>query len=155
MPKGCSTVDLSHLGRAVVAPVERYIGGTILSATEEDIKAVLEGGDKLEILKVEQLTGHASARTQSWRVTVPFSCQQLLENLALYPRGWTHRAFFAPRGERSKRVTEGGRREASLAPEQERERIDRMVEERVAAGVAARMAESAAAASVETAERNA
>ena len=160
VPKGSSTVDLSHLGRALVAPVERYIGGTIIGAREDDIKAVLkdcaavlEGGDKLEILKVERLTGHASARTQSWKVTVPFSCKQLLENPALYPRGWTHRAFFPPRGKRSKRLNEGGRREAGLAPEQEQERIDRMVEERVKAGVAARMAESAAAASVVTAER--
>ena len=163
VPKGCSTVDLSHLGRSVVAPVERYIGGTILGATEDDIKAVLkdcaavlEGGDKLEILKVERLTGHASARTQSWKVTVPFICQQLLENPALYPPGWTHRAFFAPRGERSKRPIEGGRREAGRREAglaQEQERIDRMVEERVTAGVAARMAESAAAASVGTAER--
>ena len=78
VPKGSSTVDLSHLGRSVVAPLERYVGGTNLGVTEQEVRAVLkecaaalEGGDKLEMLKVEKLTGHASARTQSWKLTVP------------------------------------------------------------------------------------
>ena len=153
VPKGCSTVDLSHLVRSVVAPLERYVGGTNLGATEQEVRAVLkecaaalEGGDKLEMLKVEKLTGHASARTQSWKLTVPYSCKQLLENSALYPPGWTHRAYFAPRGERNKRLKEGGGGEALLQEDtgREQERTGQESEEQAAA----RMEEGAGAAAV-------
>jgi hypothetical protein len=63
-----------------------------------------------------KLPGHPSARTQSWKFTVPYSCRQLLENPALSPQGWTHRAYFAPRGDRNKRQKEGGAGGAAAAP---------------------------------------
>ena len=100
--------------RAVVAPLDRYVGGINRDATEEDVREVLKkcatalpGGDKMVVSNMEKLTGHPSARTQSWKFTVPYSCRQLLDNPALYPPGWTHRAYFAPRGDRSKRQTSG------------------------------------------------
>ena len=65
------------------------------------------GGSRIVFSGLEKLTGHPSARTQSWKFTVPYSCRQLLDNPALYPMGWTHRAFFAPRGDRNKRQKEG------------------------------------------------
>ena len=114
LPKGCSTVDLSGMARAVVAPQERYVGGINRDATKEDVMEVLKkcaaalpGGSKIEFSGLEKLTGHPSARTQSWKFTVPYSCRQLLDNPALYPAGWTHRAYYAPREDRSKRQTSG------------------------------------------------
>ena len=123
VPKGCSTVDLSGMARAVVAPLHRYVGGINRDATKEDVLAVLRkcaaelpGGNKIVFSGLEKLTGHPSARTQSWKFTVPYSCRQLLENPALYPQGWTHRAYFAPRGDRNKRQKEGGAGGAAAAP---------------------------------------
>ena len=53
------------------------MGGTDLQMSKERVEHVLrkcatevEGGDKLEILSVEKLTSHASARTSRWKVTV-------------------------------------------------------------------------------------
>ena len=71
------------------------------------------------------------------------------ENSALYPPGWTHRAYFAPRGERNKRLKEGGGGEALLQEDtvREQERTGLMSEELVAA----RMEEGAAASAVEPA----
>ena len=123
VPKGCSTVDLSSMNRPVVAPLDRYVGGINLNATEDDVREVLQrcaaalaGGDKMVFTGLEKLTGHPSARTQSWKFTVPYSCRQLLDNPALYPQGWTHRAYFAPRGDRNKRQKESGAGGAAAAP---------------------------------------
>ena len=154
VPKGCSTVDLTELGGGLVAPVQRYVGGCDLSATKEKVEQVLrkwatkvEGGEKLEILSVEKLTGHASARTSSWRVTVPYSCRQLVDNPAMYPGGWTYRAFFAPRGDRiNKRPQQVQQDGEALLQERtpaEQERWQKALDEAVAAGVAAKMAEAA------------
>ena len=168
VPKGCSTVDLSSMDRPVVAPLDRYVGGINLNATEDDVREVLqrcatalEGGDKVVFSGLEKLTGHPSARTQSWKFTVPYSCRQLLDNPALYPPGWTHRAYFAPRGDRNKRhkesggsgaaapaVGHGGGGEALLREdgETEQQRQDRLVEEQVVIRLAEARAAGAAAA---------
>jgi hypothetical protein len=123
VPKGCSTVDLSGMARAVVAPLDRYVGGINRDATEEDVREVLKkcatalpGGDKMVVSNMLKLPGHPSARTQSWKFTVPYSCRQLLDNPAMYPPGWTHRAYFAPRGDRNKRQKESGAGGAAAAP---------------------------------------
>ena len=168
-------MDLTELGVGLVEPVQRYVGGCDLSATKEKVEQVLhkcatkvEGGDKLQILSVEKLTGHASARTSSWRVTVPYSCRQLLDNPNLYPGGWTFRGFFAPRGDRNKQQggrgqgllqQQGGREEGLLQQQggllqertaEEQERWQSAVDEAVAAKltteVAAKVAEAMAAA---------
>ena len=166
VPKGSSTVDLSGMDRPVVAPLDRYVGGINLNATEDDVREVLqrcatalEGGDKMVFSGLEKLPGHPSARTQSWKFTVPYSCLQLLDNHALYPPGWTHRAYFAPRGDRNKRHKEsggsgaaapavGGGGEALLREDGEtvQQRQDRLVEEQVVLRLAeARAADAAAA----------
>ena len=144
VPKGSSTVDLSGMARAVVAPLDRYVGGINLNATEDSVgevlqrcAAALEGGSKMVFSGLQKLTGHPSARTQSWKFTVPYSCRQVLDNPALYPRGWTHRAYFAPRGDRNKRHKESGpccrprRRRGGPAA---RERRDRAAEAGQACG---------------------
>ena len=109
---------------------------------------------------LEKLTGHTSARTQSWKFTVPYSCCQLLDNPALYPPGWTNQAYFAPRGDRNKRHKESagsgaaapavdhGGGEALLREdgETEQQRQDRLVEEQVVLRLAEARAAGAAAA---------
>ena len=54
VPKGCSTVDLSGMAKAVVVPLDRYVGRINRDATKEDVLAVFEkcavklpGGNKL------------------------------------------------------------------------------------------------------------
>jgi hypothetical protein len=121
VPKGSSTVDLTELGGGLVAPVQRYVGGTDLSVTKEKAEQVLrkcatgvEGGGILQILSVEKLAGHAEARTSSWRVTVPYSCRQMMDIPTMYPSGWTNRAFFAPRGDRNKKQQQQSSGDAAL-----------------------------------------
>ena len=115
VPRGTSTVDLSSLGGALVAPIDRYVGNTGMSMTKETVKealkmcaSVLPGGAALEVLEVEQINSHLQhARTRAWKVTVPYGCRDIMDNVALYPAGWTHRAFFAPRQDMSKRARAG------------------------------------------------
>ena len=42
VPKGCSTVDLSGMARAVVAALDRYVGGNNRDATKEDVLEVFK-----------------------------------------------------------------------------------------------------------------
>ena len=80
-------------------------------------------------------------------MTVPYSCRQLLDNPAMYPGGWTYRAFFAPRGDRiNKRPQQVQQDGEALLQERtpaEQERWQKALDEAVAAGVAAKMAEAA------------
>ena len=163
VPRGTSTVDLSSLGGALVAPIDRYVGNTGMSMTKETVKealkmcaSVLPGGAALEVLEVEQINSHLQhARTRAWKVTVPYGCRDIMDNVALYPAGWTHRAFFAPRQDMSKRARAGeqgrgvvatllqGEERANVAKQQEEEdRINALV----AAAVARRVGEVPAAA---------
>ena len=157
-PKGNSTVDLTELGGAMVAPLERYVGNTDQRVTPDIVKKALKmcaeglpGKPKLEVLSVEQINGHLPhVRTKAWKVTMPYSCREIMDNPGLYPDGWTHRAFFAPRTERSKRVrqneNQGSRVVESLLQSEERDRVSRVqeeeevIEQRVQAGVAAELA---------------
>ena len=115
VPRGTSTVDLSTLGGAVAAPIERYVGNTGQEMTPELVKealricaAALPGGPALEVLKVDQINSHLQhARTRAWKVTVPYGCREIMDNMALYPAGWTHRAYFAPRQDWNKRARAG------------------------------------------------
>jgi hypothetical protein len=139
--------------------VERYVGGTDLHMSKERVDQVLrkcatdvEGGDKLEILSVEKQTNHASARTSSWKVTVPYSCRLLMENPALYPIGWTYRPYFAPRGDRYKRQQQQGSRSEALLREDgetETQRVNRLVEEQLGHRAADAVAAAASAAHME------
>ena len=165
VPRGTSAVDLSSLGGALVAPIDRYVGNTPQGTTPELVKealrlcaAGLPGGSALEVLEVDQINSHLQhARTRAWKVTVPYACRELMDNVALYPPGWTHRAYFAPRQERSKRLRPGqeqgrgvvetllqGEERANVARQQEEE--DRRIDPLAAAALAKRDSEAAAAA---------
>ena len=142
VPRGSSTVDLTELGGAMVAPIERYVGNTDQRVTSEIVEKALKlcaaglpGELKLEVLKVEQINAHLPhVRTKAWKVTVPYSCREIMDNPALYPDGWTHRAYFAPRTERSKRVKPNENQTAgvveSLLQSEERATVSREQEER-------------------------
>ena len=122
VPRGASTVDLSELGGAVVAPIERYVGNTPQRVTEDIVAKALKlcaaglpGAPALEVIKVEQINSHLQqARTKAWKVTVPYSCREVMDNKELYPPGWTHRAYFAPRQEKNKKARSGQEQEGSV-----------------------------------------
>ena len=132
----------------MVAPEERYVGNTDQRVTEDMVERALKkcasglaDGEKLKILKVERNGEHLQARTKSWKVTVPYGCRELLDNPACYPPGWTHRAFFAPRGENNKKLKHSSGQNSNAYVESllqddrmaEQERIQKLVEEQVAA----------------------
>ena len=78
---------------------------------------------------------------------MPYSCRQLLDNPAMYPGGWTYRAFFAPRGDRiNKRPQQVQQDGKALLQEQtpaQQERWQKSQDKAVAREVAAKMAEAA------------
>ena len=47
-------------------------------------------------------------------MTVPYACRDIMDNVALYPPGWTHRAYFAPRQEKNKKARAGQEQEGSV-----------------------------------------
>ena len=164
VPRGTSTVDLSSLGGAVAVPIDRYVGNTGQGMTPELVKEALKmcalalpGGPALEVLEVTQINSHLQhARTRAWKVTVPYKCREIMDNKELYPDGWSHRAFFAPRQERSKRARAGeglrvedtllqGEERAAVARQQEQEdRMQQEVTARVEAELAKKASEAAA-----------
>ena len=155
VPRGTSTVDLSALGGAVAAPIDRYVGNTPQGTTKETVKqalmmcaGVLPGGSALEVLEVEQINSHLQhARTRAWKVTVPYGCREIMDNGAVYPPGWTHRAYFAPRQDRTKRARAGGEQERAPVASQE-EVEEGMIDSMVEAARAKRESEEAAAAAL-------
>ena len=158
VPRGTSTVDLSSLGGALAAPIDRYVGNTGQGMTKELVKeallmcaAGLPGGAALEVLEVTQINSHLQhARTRAWKVTVPYKCREIMDKQELYPDGWSHRAYFAPRQERSKRARagEGLRVEEALLQGEERANVARQQqqEDRVEQEVTARVEASEATA---------
>ena len=58
----------------------------------------IESNTEFKIVKVEQLAKHITdARTKCWKVVVPFKFKEMMEKNEMYPPGWCHRKFFAPR----------------------------------------------------------
>ena len=120
VPRGTSTADLSTLGGAVAVPIDRYVGNTGQDMTPALVKealmmcaAVLPGGPTLGV----QINSHLqNARTRAWKLTVPYRCREIVENGALYPPGWTHRAYFAPRQDRIKRARAGQQPGLNVVP---------------------------------------
>ena len=100
---GSSQVDVGDDGLA--APVEFYVGNTTPAANVDIIKAVLikcakavHTDTEFNVLKVEQLAKHIeNPRTKCWKVVIPYKFKDLLEKDEMYPSGWCHRKFFAPR----------------------------------------------------------
>ena len=123
VPRGTSTADLSTLGGAVAVPINRYVGNTGQDMTPALVKealmmcaAVLPGGPTLEVLGVQINSHLQNARTWAWKLTVPYRCSEIVENGALYPPGWTHRAYFAPRQDRIKRARAGQQPGLNVVP---------------------------------------
>ena len=159
IPKGSSKVDFSEIGAVMVAPIDRYIGNTDLRVTSDVVKAALnkcaagiENMPKLDILDVKRINGDLpNAKTAAWKVTVPYECRELMDNPLTYPPGWTHRAYFAPRGEKTKRIRQGEVRSSLVEGLiQENSRAETMTEQdernqryqqAVAEGIAAALAE--------------
>ena len=100
---GSSQVDVGNDGLA--APVEFYVGNTTPAANVDIIKDVLvkcakgiESDTQFSVLKVTQLAKHIeNPRTKCWKVEIPYKFKELMEKDEMYPTGWCHRKFFAPR----------------------------------------------------------
>ena len=100
---GSSRVEVEEAG--VAAPIEIYVGNTTPAATEEVVKAVLikcakalEPQTDFCVVEVVQLAQHIdNPRTKCWKVVIPHKFKDIIEKDELYPSGWCHRKFFAPR----------------------------------------------------------
>ena len=58
----------------------------------------LEPSTGFSVVKVEPLAKHiVDPRTKCWKVVVPFKFKEMMERSEMYPPGWCHRKFFAPR----------------------------------------------------------
>ena len=76
-----------------------------LSETESIVEAVLakcakglEPTTDFKVVEVVQLAKQIeNPRTKCWKVVVPYKFKQMTENDKMYPPGWCHRKFFAPR----------------------------------------------------------
>ena len=116
---GSSQVVISEVG-GQAAPVEFYVGNTTPDATESIVAEVLvrcakglEPNTEFQVLKVEQLAKHiVDARTKCWKVVVPFKYKELMDKSEMFPPGWCHRKFFAPR--KSPNPAKQPRREDSI-----------------------------------------
>ena len=103
MNHGSSQVEVGDDG--VAAPVEFYIGNTTPAANEETVGAVLVKCAKFvnaqtdfKVLKVVQLAKHIeNPRTKCWKVVIPYRYKDTMQKDEMYPAGWCHRKFFAPR----------------------------------------------------------
>ena len=98
---GASKVLVEDVGE-LQASLQYYIGNTPGRANEEVIKKVLErcavplleeGRGPLVIESVHCLTKDPEPRTKCWRVVVPPSFKDIMENSQLYPEGWRFREF--------------------------------------------------------------
>ena len=163
---GSSQVVISEVG-GQAAPVEFYVGNTTPDATESIVAEVLvrcakglEPNTEFQVLKVEQLAKHiVDARTKCWKVVVPFKFKELMDKSEMFPPGWCHRKFFAPR--KSPNPAKQPRREDSIVQQviQDQQRAAREAAATVQeAGAAAKAAATvqgtgAAAAAAASAEK--
>ena len=56
----------------------------------------------LEVKCLNNLERDPSPRTRCWKITVPYVHRELMDSDELYPTGWSHRKFFAPRSQQNK-----------------------------------------------------
>ena len=62
----------------------------------------LDSSTDFKVLEVVQLAKQIEhPRTKCWKVVVSYKYREFMENDALYPPGWCHRKFFAPRQNRN------------------------------------------------------
>jgi hypothetical protein len=107
--QGCSQVDLSGELGELGAPLDFYVGNTSIQVTDEKVKQVLvkcaaglqDSTVALQVLNVEEIGKELTGRrTKCWKVTVPYSMKEIMQQSSLYPNSWTHRRFFQPRDKR-------------------------------------------------------
>ena len=112
--------------------MEFYVGNTTPAANEDIIKDVLvkcakgiESDTQFSVLKVTQLAKHIeNPRTKCWKVEIPYKFKELMEKDEMYPTGWCHRKFFAPR--RAENPSKQPRKEDNVVIEaiKEQERLE-------------------------------
>ena len=108
------TADLAEFSD-LAGPAEFWVGNTRSTTTKEKVEDVLKlCAEKLGVTDymVEQvvcLTKEENPRTKSWKVAVPARLKETMTNPAMYPPGWSFRAFHAGprRTESSARTTQG------------------------------------------------
>ena len=98
---------------AEAAPVEIFVGNTNPRATPDIItkvmkKCALDLPEKIELEVHEvkclnNLDTEPNPRTKCWKISVPYKYKELMERDELYPTGWSHRKFFAPRQNNAKK----------------------------------------------------
>ena len=116
----------------LAAPVEFYVGNTTPAATEDIVKAVLvkcargiEADTQFNVVKVTQLAKHIeNPRTKCWKVAIPYKFREMMDKDEMYPTGWCHRKFFAPR--RTDNPSKQPRKEDSVVQEaiKEQQRLE-------------------------------
>ena len=83
----------------LAGPEQFWIGNTRASTDEAKVKEVLEkcakilSIDSFSVENVHGLTKEDNPRTRSWKVTVPARFKEVMSDPAMYPKGWSHRAF--------------------------------------------------------------
>ena len=109
MAQGSSQVDLSGELGELGAPLDYYVGNTGIKVTEEKVKEVLvkcvaglqDNPVALEVIDVKEIGQEiVNRRTKCWKVTVPYSMKETMQQSSLYPSSWTHRRYFQQRNKR-------------------------------------------------------
>ena len=83
----------------LAGPEQFWIGNTRSSTNEDKMIEVLQkcaqnlSVEDFTVEGVHCLTKEDNPRTKSWKVTVPSRFKELMANPAMYPQGWSHRAF--------------------------------------------------------------
>ena len=83
----------------LAGPAEFWVGNTRADTVKEKVEEVLKlCADKQSLVdfKVEDvvsLTKEENPRTRSWKVVVPARFKEVMSNPAMYPPGWSFRAF--------------------------------------------------------------
>ena len=101
---------------AEAAPIEIFVGNTNSRVLHQHIvmkQCANELTDKipLEVIVVKCLTNYdlyPNARTKCWKLTVPYKFKELMMNDELYPAGWSHRQFYAPKQNKTKKQKDDG-----------------------------------------------
>ena len=109
MAQGSSQVDLSSELGELGAPLDFYVGNTGIKVTEEKVKEVLvkcaaglqDNPVALDVIDVKEIGQEiVNRRTKCWKVTVPYSMKETMQQSSLYPSSWTHRRYFQQREKR-------------------------------------------------------
>ena len=85
------------------------MGNTGITVTKDKVNEVLvkcaaglqDNPVALEVIGVEEIGKEiTNRRTKCWKVTVPYSMKETMQQSSLYPSSWTHRRYFQQRNKR-------------------------------------------------------